>query len=199
MQMRLLVLCLLFPASFAAAEPRTFVFRYLHVGRALGHYDLTTYTLRIDGAAADLTVEHAVTDPKHPPDQLGPYLPDRVDHFTGTAETTKGGLDLAFDDASDEFRSLSCHTKALQIARADALRVRTPGEHSECDGDHGVWSPAKTTAARVLSCRADDTLVFAPTPGIERAGLSEECYIQGVGLRAIRADGKIMRVSPKDR
>jgi len=196
--MRALLFGLVVWSSLAAADPQRLTYRYLHVGRALGQFDVTTYSLSLDGNKAQLVVERALTDVKqHPPDQVGPYLPLKPDLFEGAATPTKDGFDLSFALAKDRpFEHLSCHWKNVNIAAATAVRIKTPGEHSEC-GDHGVFSPAKTTSIRALSCGDDDAFVFAASPGIERAALSEECFIQGAGLRAIQPGAAIQRVSPK--
>lgn len=194
--MRSLVLVLAMATS-VSASPRRLTYRYLHVGRAVSPYDVTTYSLEVDGAKAELGVARGATDPKLPPEQTGPYLPMKPAVYQGTATATKDGFDLAFELAHDTaFEKLSCHWKTMSIASAGAVRIKTPGYDGEC-GDRGVFSPAKTTRMRVLSCGPDDRFVFATAPGIERAGLSEECYIQGAGLRAIGADHAIRRVSPK--
>lgn len=197
--MRALLLAVVAWSSLAAAEPQRLVYRYLHVGRALGQFDVTTYSLALDRNKAQLVVERALTDAKQrPPDQVGPYLPVKPELYEGVATTTKDAVDISFELAKDRpFEHLSCRWKNVNIAAADAVRVRSPGPHGECDGDRGVFSPAKTTAVRALVCGDDDLLVFASVPGIERAGLSEECYIQGAGLRAIAPGAPIKRVSPK--
>ena len=198
-RMRALLLGLALLSSLASANPQRMAYRYLHVGRALSQYDVTTYSLELDGNKAKLVIDKGLTDLKQrPAEQTGPYLPLKPELYEGAATATKDGVDLAFELSKGKpFEKLSCHYKSVNIAAADAQRVKTPGEHGECDGDRGVFSPAKTTAVRVLACGDDDQFVFAPLPGVERAALSEECYIQGAGLRAIQAGGAIQRVSPK--
>lgn len=195
--MRPLVLALALIPSVALAGPTRLTYRYLHVGRALGQYDVTTYSLELDGDKVSLGITKGVTDPKTAPDETGPYLPTKPEVYNGTATATKDGYELAFDLAHDQpFERLSCRWKRVDVAAGDAVRIKTPGEHAEC-GDKGVFSPAKTTRMRALMCGADGEFVFGPQPGLERAALSEECYIQGAGLRAIGADHAIRRVSPK--
>jgi hypothetical protein len=197
--MRPLIFGLVLLSSLASADPQRLTYRYLHVGRALGQFDVTTYRLEVDGNTAQLVVERGLTDPKqHPAEETGPYLPEKPELYKGTATTTKTGIDLSFELAKDtSLEHLSCRWKTVNIAAADAVRIKS--KHGECDGDRGVFSPAKTTAVRALVCGDDTPFVFAQGPGVERAGLSEECYIQGAGLRAIRPDGAILRVSPKRR
>ena len=192
------VLAVVLLPSLALASPTRLTFRYLHVGRALGQYDVTTYALELDAGKASLGISRGLTDPKAPPDETGPYLPMKPELYNGTATATKDGYDLAFDHGRDKgFERLSCHWKNVDVAAAAAVRVRSPGTHSECDGDKGVFSPRKTMPMRALVCGPDARFVFGAGPGIERAALSEECYIQGAGLRAIDADQSIHRVSPK--
>lgn len=94
---RLTLLIVLLATAVAVAEPQRLAFRYLHVGRALGRYDVTTYRLDLDSSRAELTVERAVTEKPQPLDELGPYLPMKPASYRGTATATKNGVSLAFE------------------------------------------------------------------------------------------------------
>jgi hypothetical protein len=194
--MRMLIVALVLGSAAASAAPAHLTFRYLHVGRALSQYDVTTYALTLDGDKARLDIDRGLTDTPAP-DETGPYVPQKPVVYNGKATATKAGFDLAFELAKGEvLEKLSCRWKSVDIAGAAAVRIKTPHFDSEC-GDRGVFSPAKTTRLRALVCGPDDEFVFGDGAGIERAGLSEECYIQGAGLRAIADDHAIRRVSPK--
>lgn len=113
--------------------------------------------------------------------------------FTGSASKTGDQIELKLanrKDSSETFNTI-CKPVRTKVAPATAVRVRDPKFKGEC-GNAGVWSPAKLVPIDALSCTIHgDPELFAVVPGIERLGVSADCYMQGEGLRLIPKDGSL--------
>jgi hypothetical protein len=98
---------------------------------------------------------------------------------------------------------LRCERKTLAVARANAVRGRTPKLRGEECGDTGRWVPGTTNRMQVLLCADNppanepnewEKLAFAAAPGIEWLHVNDDCIIQGGGWRAVAADSAIAKL-----
>ena len=187
------------PAPVAKSVGGAYAYRMLRAGRARDAAARTRFELTLGARDATL-VETEETSPAHSIGEAdtAAWTVKSTRTYHGAASEAGGVWLLALDSPGVQSLALRCAHTTIAVVRAGAIRVKTPGYASEC-GDRGVWEPAETVKVDVLRCGEamqpadegagdddDDALMFAAPPGVELAGESDECYLQGQGLRMAR-------------
>jgi hypothetical protein len=194
------------PDSLAAAPP--WVGRKYMTGAASGTRPHLTYRLQTAGGQALITVEEREGSGfvgKGPMSEPTVWNLVSTIQYLGTA-TTVGTKTLIKVSGPAGTLDWECKTQRIAIAKANAVRGRTPGLGG-CEGDTGRWVPGTTTSTSALVCNQFpgeeyagdwDQLAFTPAPGVEWLFVNDDCVIQGGGWRAVPTDGAIGRVRPPD-